>query len=209
MPIAVDPLRLHPLPEHPRVVLLKPLVTSPLIEVGEFSYYDDPLAATAFETNNVLYHYGPDKLIIGKFCALATGVKFIMSGANHKMDAVSTFPFPIMGGAWAAHMELLMNLPHKGDTVVGHDVWIGYDALIMPGARIGDGAIVAARSVVTEDVPPYAIVGGNPAKVIKMRFSDEVIAELLSIAWWHWQVEKITQNIDALMRVDVTALRGK
>jgi virginiamycin A acetyltransferase len=206
---APDPNQRHPLPDHPRVVFLKPLITSPLIEVGEYSYYDDPDAATVFETNNVLYHYGPDKLIIGKFCALATGVKFIMGGANHKMDAISTYPFPIMGGAWDAHMDQLMNLPNRGDTVVGHDVWIGYGALIMPGVRIGEGAIVAARSVVAEDVPPYAIVGGNPAKIIKMRFRDDVIAELLSIAWWHWPVDKITQHIDALMKMDIAALRVK
>lgn len=141
-PAPADPTALHPMEGQPRVVLLKPLVTSPLIEVGEFSYYDDP---TAFETRNVLYHYGPEKLVIGKFCALATGVRFLMNGANHRMDGPSTFPFPMMGGSWTDHRGLLADLPVRGDTVIGNDVWIGHGATVMPGVRIGHGAIVAMR----------------------------------------------------------------
>lgn len=151
--VPADPSVLHPVPGQPRVVLLKPLITSPLIDVGEFSYYDDPDDPTAFETRNVLYHYGPEKLIIGKFWALGKSVRFIMNGANHRMDGPSTFPFPIMGGSWADHFDLITRLPGRGDTVVGHDVWIGYQAIVMPGVRIGNGAIIGSGSVVTGDVP--------------------------------------------------------
>ncbi len=156
-PIPADPTVLHPVPGQPRVVLLKPLVTSPLIEVGEFSYYDDPDDPTAFETRNVLYHYGPEKLIIGKFCALGTGVKFIMNGANHRMDAPSTFPFPTLGGSWSDHFDLLTDLPNRGDTVGGNDVWFGHGTTVLPGVRIGHGVIIGAGAVVTSDVPDYGI----------------------------------------------------
>ena len=168
-PVPPDPSVLHPMPGQPRVVLLKPLVTSPLIEVGEYSYYDDPDDPAAFETRNVLYHYGPEKLVIGKFCALGTGVRFIMNGANHRMDGPSTFPFPIMGGSWAEHFDLITGLPGRGDTVVGNDVWFGYRAMVMPGVRIGHGAIVASGAVVVGDVPDYGIVGGNPARLLRSR----------------------------------------
>ena len=170
--LPADPTVIHPMPEQPRVVLLKPLVTSPLIEVGEYSYYDDPDEPTAFETRNVLYHYGPEKLVIGKFCALGEGVRFIMNGANHRMDGPSTFPFPIMGASWAEHFDLITGLPGRGDTVIGNDVWFGYRATVMPGVRIGHGAIVASGAVVVDDVPDYGIVGGNPAELIRSRFSE-------------------------------------
>lgn len=186
MPVPADPTVLHPMPEQPRVVLLKPLVKSPLIEVGEYSYYDDPNDATAFETRNVLYHYGPEKLVIGRFCALGTGVRFIMNGANHRMDGPSTFPFPTMGGSWSAHFDLLTGLPNRGDTVVGNDVWFGHGATVMPGVRIGHGAIIATGAVVTADVPDYGIVGGNPARLIRTRYSAEDVARLLAVAWWDW-----------------------
>lgn len=197
---------LHPLPDHPRVVLLKPLVTSPLIEVGEFSYYDDPEDPTAFETRNVLYHYGPEKLVIGKFCALATGVRFIMNGANHRMDGPSTFPFPTMGGAWSAHGDLLTDLPNRGDTVVGNDVWIGNGATVMPGVRIGHGAIVAAGAVVTRDVPDYGVVGGNPARLLRTRYADADIARLLDLAWWDWPLDHITAHVRTIMSGSIADL---
>jgi virginiamycin A acetyltransferase len=197
--LPADPMVLHPFPEQPRVVLLKPLVTSPLIEVGEYSYYDDPDDPTAFETRNVLYHYGPERLVIGKFCALATGVRFIMNGANHRMDGPSTFPFPIMGGAWAEHFDLVTGLPGRGDTVVGHDVWFGNNVMVMPGVRIGHGAIIASGSVVVGDVPDYGVVGGNPAKVIRTRYNDEDVARLLAVAWWHWPVEHLTRHLRVVM----------
>lgn len=194
-----EPTVLHPMPGQPRVVLLKPLVTSPLIEVGEYSYYDDPDDSTSFETRNVLYHYGPEKLIVGKFCALATGVRFIMNGANHRMDGPSTFPFPTMGGAWSQHVDLLMDLPSRGNTVVGNDVWIGYGVTVMPGVRIGDGAIVAAGSVVTADVPDYAIVGGNPAGLIRHRYSAADTDRLLALSWWDWPIEHINEHVRTIM----------
>jgi len=200
-----DPLTRHPMPGHPRVVFIKAVTNNPKIVAGDYSYYDDPDDPEGFE-RNVLYAYGPEKLVIGKFCAIATGVKFIMSGANHKIDAVSTFPFPIFGGAWARHLDLVMDLPSRGDTVIGNDVWIGYGAVIMPGVTIGDGAIIAAQSVVTTDVPPYCVYGGNPARLIRKRFTDEEIAFLLELRWWDWPVDKITRNLRALMKADVAAL---
>ncbi|KND26083.1 CatB-related O-acetyltransferase [Streptomyces acidiscabies] len=208
MPLLPDPTTLHPMPGQPRVVLLKPLVTSPLIEVGEFSYYDDPDDATAFETRNVLYHYGPERLVIGRFCAFATGVKFIMNGANHRQDGPSTFPFPTMGGAWADHFDLITGLPNRGDTVVGNDVWLGNGVTVMPGVRIGHGAIVATGSVVTSDVPDYGISGGNPARLIRSRFADEDVARLLALAWWDWPLEHITAHVRTIMSGTVDELEA-
>ncbi|GLZ79681.1 acetyltransferase [Actinorhabdospora filicis] len=201
-----SPATLHPMQGQPRVVLLKPLVTSPLIEVGDYSYYDDPDDATAFETRNVLYHYGPEKLVIGGFCALATGVRFVMNGANHRVDGPSTYPFPMLGGAWAEHVDLVADLPNRGDTIVGNDVWIGNGATIMPGVRIGHGAIVGAGALVARDVPDYGVVAGNPARLIRRRFSDADIDRLLAIAWWDWPVEKITANMRAIMAGTVEEL---
>lgn len=190
-----DPNTLHPVAGQERVVLLKPLITNPLISVGDFTYYDDPEDPTAFETRNVLHHYGPDRLIIGKFCAIAAGVRFIMNGANHRMSGPSTYPFPIMGGSWGKHLDLVADLPSRGDTVVGNDVWIGGDVTIMPGVRIGHGAIISTASVVTKDVPDYGIVGGNPATLIRRRFDDTDIEALLAAAWWDWPIETISEHV--------------
>ena len=203
-----SPTVVHPIPDQPRVVLLQPLITSPLVEVGEFTYYDDPDDATAFLTRNVLYHYGPEKLIIGKFCALGDGVRFLMGGANHRMDGPSTFPFPIMGASWSDAFDLLADLPSRGDTVVGNDVWMGYRAMVMPGVHIGDGAIVASGSVVVENVPEYGIVGGNPARVIGRRYSDDQIARLLELAWWNWPLEHITEHVRTIMSGSVDDLES-
>ncbi|MCJ9429520.1 CatB-related O-acetyltransferase [Kordiimonas marina] len=205
---APDPNVRYPLAHTDRVVFLKSVLKGPHVEAGDYSYYDDPDRPDLFQERNVLYHYeaSGDRLAIGRFCAFATGTTFIMNGANHRMDGPSTFPFPIMGGAWAEHMDLLMDLPGRGDTVVGHDVWLGFRTLVMPGVTIGHGAIVAAGSVVTEDIPPYAIVGGNPAKVIRMRYDEETIRRLLALAWWDWPIEKITANISALMAGNVDML---
>lgn len=203
-----DPATLRPMPDQPRVVLLKPLVTSPLIEVGEFTYYDDPGEPTAFETRNVLYHYGPEKLVIGKFCALAEGVRFIMNGANHRMDGPSTFPFPIMGGSWAGHFDLITGLPGRGDTVVGHDVWLGYQVVVTPGVRIGNGAIVASGSVVVDDVDDYAIVGGNPARLIRRRYPDADIDRLNRLAWWDWPLAHLTEHVRTIMSGSVDELEA-
>jgi len=182
-----------------RVVLLKAVVDSPLVEVGDYSYYDDPVEPERFLEKNVLYHYGPELLRIGKYCAFAEGATFVMNGANHRMDGPSTFPFPIMGGSWADHFGLITGLPGRGDTVVGNDVWIGYGATVMPGVRIGNGAIIASKAVVVDDVPDYGIVGGNPAKLIRKRFPDEEIARLLAVAWWDWPAEKVTRHVPAIM----------
>jgi len=206
--VPANPTVLHPMPDQPRVVLLKPLITSPLIEVGDFTYYDDPDDPTAFETRNVLYHYGPEKLVIGRFCALGEGVRFIMNGANHRMDGPSTFPFPIMGGSWADHLDLITGLPARGDTVVGDDVWFGYRTTVMPGVRIGSGAIIAAGSVVVDDIPDYAIAGGNPARVIRNRYSDEDIGRLLALAWWDWPPERITEHIRTIMTGSIDDLEA-
>ncbi|MFC4603133.1 CatB-related O-acetyltransferase [Rhodococcus kronopolitis] len=203
---APDPTTLHPVAGQPRVVLLKPLIDNPLIEIGEYTYYDDPEFAEQFETRNVLHHYGPDRLVIGKFCALATGTTFIMNGANHRMDGVSTFPFPIMGGAWAEHLDLVTDLPSRGDTVVGHDVWMGGNVTVMPGVRIGHGAIVSTGSVVTRDVPDYAVVGGNPAVHIKDRFTPAEVRELLSLAWWDWPIETVTEHLRTIASGTVAEL---
>ncbi|MFI5806517.1 CatB-related O-acetyltransferase [Streptomyces sp. NPDC051561] len=205
-PVPADPTAVHPMPEQPRVVLLKPLVTSPLIEVGDFTYYDDPDDPKAFETRNVLYHYGPEKLIIGKYCALGEGVRFLMNGANHRMDGPSTFPFPIMGGSWSDHFDLITGLPGRGDTVIGNDVWFGYHSKVMPGVRIGHGAVVASGAVVVDDVPPYAIVGGNPAKQIRLRFDEKTIERLLAVAWWDWPLDHITTHMRTIMAGDVAGL---
>ncbi|MGW1430330.1 CatB-related O-acetyltransferase [Streptomyces sp. NPDC002431] len=207
-PDHADPTVLHPMPGQPRVVLLKPLVKSELIEVGDFSYYDDPDDATGFETRNVLYHYGPEKLVIGKFCALGTGTRFLMNGANHRMDGPSTFPFPSMGGSWTDHFDLLTGLPSRGDTVVGNDVWFGYGSMVMPGVRIGHGAIIGAGSVVTSDVPDYGIVGGNPARLIRTRYDEETIARLLAVAWWDWPLDRLTRHIRTIMSGSVDALEA-
>ncbi|HDE1582954.1 TPA: Vat family streptogramin A O-acetyltransferase [Klebsiella pneumoniae] len=183
------------------------ITDNPNIIIGDYTYYDDPEDSENFE-RNVLYHFPfiGDKLIIGKFCAIAKGVQFIMNGANHKLSGFSTFPFYIFGNGWEKSMPQPGDLPFKGDTVIGNDVWIGYKALIMPGVKIGNGAIISSRSVVTSDVPAYAVVGGNPAKVIKKRFPDETIEALENLAWWDWPVDKITQNLNVIMSNDLGAL---
>ena len=192
----------------PQVCFIKNTVRNPNIIIGDYTYYDDPDDAENFE-RNVLYHFPfiGDKLIIGKFCALARGVKFIMNGANHKLSGISTYPFQIFGNGWEKVMPQPGDLPYKGDTIVGNDVWIGYEALIMPGVRIGNGAIVSSRSVVVSDVAPYSVVGGNPAKLIRHRFEPDVIAALEDIAWWDWPVEKITRHLDLIVGGDIEKLR--
>jgi virginiamycin A acetyltransferase len=196
MPVFPDPTIMHPLQGQDRVVFLRPLIRSDRISVGEFTYYDDPDDPTAFERKNVLYAYGPERLIIGRYCALAAGVLFILSGANHKMDGPSTFPFAIFGGEWTERtLDLMQDLPSRGDTVVGNDVWIGHGATVMPGVSIGDGAIVGAGSMVAKDVPPYGIVAGNPARLLRRRFDDAGVGRLLKAAWWDWPAELVTRHV--------------
>ena len=193
----------------PQVCFVKNTVQNPNIYIGDYTYYDDPEDSENFE-RNVLYHFPfiGDKLIVGKFCAIARGVKFIMNGANHKLSGASTYPFQIFGNGWEKVMPQSSDLPFKGDTIIGNDVWIGYEALIMPGVKIGNGAIVSSRSVVVADVPPYTIVGGNPAKSIKQRFDPETVAKLNEVAWWDWPIEKVTEHLEKIVSGDIEALRA-
>lgn len=195
-----DPMTVHPLPTFDRVVFLKPLVSSPKIVVGDYTYYDDPDGATDFERRNVLYSYGPERLVIGKYCAIASGTRFLMAGAEHPSMGVSTYPFTMFGGEWAERtLDIVTAMPSRGDTIVGNDVWFGFEALIMPGVRIGDGAIIAAGATVTADVPPYTVVGGNPARPIRQRFDDADIVRLRSAAWWDWPVDLVTAHARTIM----------
>jgi virginiamycin A acetyltransferase len=188
-----------------RTGFLKPFITRPNIVVGEYTYYDDPGGPERFESN-VLYHFDfiGDRLVIGKFCSIGAGTKFVMNGGNHPTSWLTTYPFPIFGHGWEAAMPA--SWPNKGDTVVGNDVWFGHDALVMPGVTIGDGAIVATRAVVTRDVAPYAIVGGNPATVLRYRFDEATIARLLAVRWWEWDAATITRNVRAICSSEVAAL---
>lgn len=188
-----------PLAHYGRLCFLKNIITNPNIEVGDYTYYDDLEDVANFE-KNVMYHYDflGDKLIIGKFCMIATGVRFIMNGANHKMDGITAYPFNIFGKDWKRVEPEFSDLPFKGDTVIGNDVWIGNGATIMPGVKVGDGAIIATNATVVNDVAPYTIVGGNPAREIRKRFSPEKIDELLALKWWDWDIKKITENLEFL-----------
>ena len=189
----------YPMGGQKRLCFLKNIITNPNIIVGDYTYYDDFEDAMNFE-KNVKYHYDfiGDKLIIGKFCMIAPNVTFIMNGANHKIDAITSYPFSLFGNGWEEVMPSLDELPIKGDTVIGNDVWIGTNVTIMPGIHIGDGSIIATNSTVTKDVDPYSIVGGNPAKEIRKRFSDEKIEELMKMKWWDWEIDKITENLKLL-----------
>ena len=202
-----DPKDKHPMKGFPQICFIQNTVSNPNIIIGDYTYYDDPEDSENFE-RNVLYHFPfiGDQLIIGKFCALARDVKFIMNGANHKLDGFSTYPFQIFGNGWERVMPQIEELPYKDNTVIGNDVWIGYEAVIMPGVQVGDGAIIAAKSVVVSDVAPYTIFGGNPAKRIRQRFDDEVVKALLEVAWWNWDMGKITRNLEKIVAADITAL---
>jgi virginiamycin A acetyltransferase len=205
---APDPTLRYPLGDERSVVFLKAVVTNPQIEVGDYSYYHDFDDPTAFETRNVryLFPFENDRLVIGRFCAIGHGATFVMNGANHLTDGLSTYPFGIFGGAWAAAMP--ESWPSRGGLVVGHDVWIGYRATLMAGITIGHGAVIGALSVVTADVPPYAVVAGNPARVIRYRQPPEAVERLLAIAWWDWPVATITRHVHLIAKGDVAALEA-
>ena len=190
---------LYPRTGDRQTIYLKNAITDPNIAVGDFTMYNDSVNNPVdFQKNNVLYHYpiNGDKLIIGKFCSIACGAKFIFTSANHTLRSLSTYPFPLFFEEWGLDKRHVTDAwDNKGDIVLGNDVWIGFEAVILSGVHIGDGAIVGARAVVTKDVPPYTIVGGVPAKPIRKRYSDEVIQKLTALRWWDWDREKLARNI--------------
>lgn len=196
--------------EYKTSCFLKNVITAPNIFVGDYTYYDDPVDPTAFERSNVLFNWPEfgDNLYIGKFCSIASGVQFIMGSANHRISSISTYPFNVFGGAWAENTPPhLSQLPFKGDTVIGNDVWIGRESVIMPGVKIGDGAIIAAYSVVVKDIEPYTVAGGNPAKPIKKRFDEELIELLLKLQWWDFEPEKLFAFMPILCDDDLEMVR--
>lgn len=198
--------------EYKTSCFLKNVITAPNIFVGDYTYYDDPVDPTAFERSNVLFNWPEfgDSLYIGKFCSIASGVQFIMGSANHRISSISTYPFNVFGGAWAENTPPhLSQLPFKGDTVIGNDVWIGRDSVIMPGVKIGDGAIIAAYSVVVKDIEPYTVAGGNLARPIKKRFDEELIELLLKLQWWDFEPEKLFAFMPILCDDDLELVRTK
>lgn len=194
--------KIYPRTGDPEKIYLKSAITNPNIEVGEYTIYNDFVHDPCnFQRNNVLYHYpiNHDRLIIGKFCSIACGTKFIFTSANHSLKSLSTYSFPIFFDEWDLDASNITDAwENKGDIVVGNDVWIGYEAVILSGVTIGDGAIIGARAVVTKDVPPYTIVGGVPAKPIRKRFDDAIIAKLLKLKWWDWPKERIKANLEII-----------
>ncbi len=203
--------RIYPRTNDFTTVYLNGVVTNPNIIVGDYTMYNDFTCNPAeFEKNNVLYQYpvNKDKLIIGKFCSIACGAKFVFTSANHTMESFSTYPFPIFFEEWELDkMQVASAWDNKGDIVIGNDVWIGYEAVVMPGVHIGDGAIIGTRAVVTKDVPPYTIVGGVPAKEIRKRFDEQTIVTLLRIRWWNWPHEKIRHSLPFIMKGDMERLK--
>jgi len=206
--MAPDKSTPFPIPNYNRLCFLKNIIRNPNIEVGDYTYYDDFNDVSNFE-KNVKYHFDftGDKLIIGKFCMIASDVKFIMNGANHLIDAISSYPFAVFGSGWEHAMDG-KKYPVKGNTIIGNDVWLGHNSTIMPGVQIGDGAIVATNATVVKNVDPYSIVGGNPAKEIRKRFSQDKIDFLLKLKWWDWPVEKITKHVQLLTSADTDALKN-
>lgn len=207
--IGPDKNKIHPNPNVPSVCFIKNLIKNPNIIVGDYTYYDD------YETNGEDFekhvtHFYPfigDKLIIGKFCSLAKGIRFIMNGANHRLDGLTTYPFNIMGNGWEKVTPRIEDLPLKGDTIIGNDVWIGENVTILPGVHIGDGAIIGANSVVAKDIEPYAVAVGNPCHVVKKRFTEEKIQTLLNLKWWDFDEEKIFNNLEALVKGNIDNLK--
>lgn len=202
--------KIYPRSKDKETVYLSSVITKPNITVGDYTIYNDFIKDPVdFENNNVLYQYpvNNDKLIIGKFCSVACGAKFIFTSANHTMRSLSTYTFPIFFEEWGLDMKNLRDAwDNKGDIVIGNDVWIGYEALILSGVHIGDGAIIGARAVVSKDVPPYTIVGGIPAKELRKRFDAVTVEKLLRLSWWDWPYEKIRLNLPAIMNGEVDTL---
>ncbi len=195
--------KIYPRTGDMQTIYLNSVISNPNIKIGDYTMYNDFVNDPInFEKNNVLYHYpvNHDKLIIGKFCSIACGAKFIFTSANHTLKSLSTYPFPLFWEEYGlAQKNVTLAWDNKGDIIIGNDVWIGYEAVIMSGIHIGNGAIIGTRAVVTKDVEPYTIVGGVPAKPIKKRFNDETIEKLQSICWWNWDKEKVREKINDIM----------
>ena len=206
-----NPKDIFPNPNLKDICYIKNVIKSPNIIVGDYTYYFEEGKSDKFE-EHVTHHYDfiGDKLIIGKFCSIAKGIEFIMNGANHRMKCISTYPFYIMGGDWgsalAPHTD---ELPLKGDTVVGNDVWFGQNVTVLPGIHIGDGAIIGANSVVSKDIPPYSIAAGNPCRVVNKRFDDEMIELLLEFKWWDKDIEEINELIPFLGNTNLDEIKAK
>lgn len=205
--------KIYPRTGDGETVYLKNVVSDPNIEIGDYTMYNDYVRDPRdFVKNNVLYHYpvNGDKLKIGKFCSIACGAKFLFTSGNHAMQSLSTYPFPIFFEEWNLDARNICSAwDNKGDIIIGSDVWIGYEAVIMAGVTIGDGAIIGTRAVVTKDVPPYTIVGGVPAKMIRKRFDDATIERLEKLRWWDWDAAKIQRNISAIQSGDIAALENE
>ena len=203
--------KIYPRTGDDQTVYLNQVVTNPNIIVGDYTMYNDFVNdPTEFEKNNVLYHYpiNGDRLIIGKFCSIACGAKFLFNSANHSLTSLSTYPFPIFFEEWGLERaQVTRAWDHKGDIVIGNDVWIGYEAVILAGVTIGDGAIIGTRAVVTKDVLPYTIVGGVPAKPIRKRFPGDTIAALIALRWWDWPEERIAAHLDAIQSGQIDQIK--
>lgn len=206
-----DHAKVYPRTGDLQTVYLKNVVDGPAVQIGEFTIYNDFVRDPRdFQKNNVLYHYpiNHDRLVIGKYCSIACGARFLFNSANHTMRSLSTYTFPIFYEAWGHHMSPAEAWDNKGDIVIGNDVWIGYEAVILAGVTIGDGAIVGARAVVTKDVPPYTIVGGVPARPIRRRFSDKTVDTLLQLRWWDWPDEQVAEGMQFIQRGELEALKA-
>lgn len=202
--------RVYPRPHDGQTVYLKDVITGPNIEVGKYTIYNDFVRDPRdFEKNNVLYHYpvNGDRLVIGRFCSIACGAKFMFTSGNHSMQSLANYTFPIFFDEWGLDAKDICDAwDNKGDTVIGNDVWIGYEAVIMPGVKIGDGAVIGTRALVTKDVPPYTIVGGVPAKPIRRRFDDATVEKLEALRWWDWDEDRLKRALPAIQAGDIAAL---
>ncbi len=209
----MQPDQIYPRTGDRDTVYLRNVIQDLSISVGEFTIYNDFVHdPRRFEQNNVLYHYpvNGDRLIIGKFCSIACGAKFLFNSANHSLASLSTYPFPIFYEEWGLNIQdVAAAWDNKGDIVIGNDVWIGYEAVVLAGVTIGDGAVIGARAVVTKDVPPYAVVGGVPARLIRRRFPDDTISALLALRWWDWPADKIKPRLSALQAGQIEEFSGE
>lgn len=208
MHIGPDPDSFFPNPAIPSLCFIKNIITNPRIIVGDYSYYEDPAGGETFESHvSYMFPELHDRLIIGKFCAMGRGIEFIMNGANHRLNSVTSYPFSLLANGWESAKPSLDDLPYKGDTVIGNDVWIGQNVTILPGIHIGDGAIITANAIVTRHIPPYHIAGGNPSRIIRPRFDQSLIDYLLELKWWDWPAKKIFDNLGVLCSGDLEKIR--